>query len=712
MTQSPQTPELPKWKVARKKRHLITSASQHETATLCFRKWWLGRVRKLESPSTTSQVFGTVLHAVAERYLRADDLGRDPETGKPVDLYPEGWEQAWERDRKTKELYLAGEATPAEQTLIKSLIEAGIENGLLERLPGREIEHSFRESVMQADCPECNGTGLDVQSAFVNTKIKCRACGGDGKGDHVEMMGFIDALYPDAIHDHKTAKNFKYSKNANHKSPNYLGKNLQVLVYAKLALDKLRKEGKPLPEKFHLRHNIFCKNPQHPTVRKVDVAVTPEQVEDHWNRVILPQTEEMIRLRRTAEKWSDIPDPPTGNRACNAYGGCEYMTICSGMETEENYESRLARQSKSRYVGVSVNETSGGNQSPTTKGTNTMSFKDKLAKMKARQGTLKGGGSGEDIQPSTPEPTKAEEPAKPKGVEQAEAAQEQEAAPAKSEQQAAPSGDSQTPPWAVPGCVACKGVGFNSKGNPCGICNVKSKQSGDVTSQEFTTRPIGGGKVQWQHRQDDTIVGQTVVPGLADAEGNVPEVKAQERAEKPQEAQPEQTAPEPAPEAEAPQTAPEPAAGPPRLETKDEQAKAAQTTEKPAKAPAKDKGGDEPAVPTIDEPVSRPRGRPAKGFTLLINCGVVKGAGKLQYAEEVLARYGEAMAKEAEESSFYQINAFHRRDALAGAAKVIAEDIGNDTLVVTGLGSGMSDMKALIDALKPYAGTIIQGVEG
>src|SRR5690606_14628198 len=142
MTSEQSTPD---WKELRKRLDIITSPTQHETFDLCNRKWWLGNVRKLKTPAIRGHVFGSVLHAVAERYLRADDLGRDPATGLPVDLYPEGWHRSY--NKYTGEL--EGELTPDEQDRLRRMVAEAIQAGVLERQPNRRVEREFRKQVLE-----------------------------------------------------------------------------------------------------------------------------------------------------------------------------------------------------------------------------------------------------------------------------------------------------------------------------------------------------------------------------------------------------------------------------------------------------------------------------------------------------------------------------------------------------------------------------------
>ena len=61
------------------------SASQDETATRCIRNWWFAYPQRMPSIAKGDLDFGTVIHNVCERFLLADDTGRDKD-GNPVDL--------------------------------------------------------------------------------------------------------------------------------------------------------------------------------------------------------------------------------------------------------------------------------------------------------------------------------------------------------------------------------------------------------------------------------------------------------------------------------------------------------------------------------------------------------------------------------------------------------------------------------------------------
>lgn len=426
---------LPQWQENRKRKKIITSASQYETFERCKRLWWLERVRRLPTPPTKAQVFGTVLHAVAERYLLADDTGRDPETGEVVDLYPEGWHIA--RDRFSDRI--DGELEPGAQDLIKRLIDKAIEEGILARGKDRAVERQFREIVLETE----------------------------ETGTEVEIMGFIDLEFFGEIVDHKTTISMKYAK-----SPAKLAKNTQALVYAAMHLRALRAQGAAMPETITIRHNYFCKDALKPEVRKVEATVPVSEVLEKWEE-IEKHTREMVELRNTVEDgFTEIPDPDDPYTSCNMYGGCHFRSICGGRESVDSYLKRLDKMKDRQKNGV----TPRGAQREAIVATNKkdeempVDFKTALAaKRAARAG---------NTTPAT----------KPPKIETAETPP---AAPP------TPGGDADAapPPWAKADCMACNGTGFDSGGNICRICSHKVIKAGGTMN--YSLEPLGDGLVAW-----------------------------------------------------------------------------------------------------------------------------------------------------------------------------------------------------------------------
>ena len=294
------------WKEKRSRRLMVLSASQFETFELCARKWWLKFVRGLPEPDSKSTIFGSILHAVIERYLSGDKQGRDS-NGFPIDLYPPGWTRAINRYDKNK---VDGEVSPGEADTIRRLMTTAIEQGVIECFDNREIEHEFQVTLSKLPCWKCSGAGkltcntcrgsgsicgkcaahlsvddsgsvcdtyhrdADVSCPVCGGDQTCPVCKGDGKGDHIQIKGFIDYLLPDGIQDHKSSGRVKYWK-----SKDALRENTQMLIYAKILMLLIQEasaegvKGRPLasfavPEQISLRHNQFCSDPNEPRVRK------------------------------------------------------------------------------------------------------------------------------------------------------------------------------------------------------------------------------------------------------------------------------------------------------------------------------------------------------------------------------------------------------------------------------------------------------------
>ena len=155
---------------------MYTSVSQMKTASDCLRMWWFSKRCKIPQDQTAATIFGDVGHAVCERFQLADDRGLS--NGQPVNLYPEGWMTMCNRYDKTKTLYTV---TPAEAALIVSLINEAIHQGMLLRLPGREVEKDIEVQIHNA-------------------------------GHHkVIMRGFLDLVAPGVVEDYKFVKSTDYN---------------------------------------------------------------------------------------------------------------------------------------------------------------------------------------------------------------------------------------------------------------------------------------------------------------------------------------------------------------------------------------------------------------------------------------------------------------------------------------------------------------------
>lgn len=567
-----------------------TSVSQATTYDLCARKWWFGWIKKMPQVEKGYLTFGTIIHEICERYLRADMQGRDRETGQAVDLFPEGWEKTTEgRGKFKREVSI----TPSEQELARKLIRTAIEEGFLHREHDLKIEHKFRLTLL--DDPN-----LDTV---------------------VEVLGFIDVMDSEGIQDHKTVGNWKYALGVKR-----LAKDPQVLLYACVWCWLREKSGAPLPEKIKVQHNQYGKDPSNPKARKTVAHVTPEQAQGMWTWM-QNVSRNMLRDRKV-EKWHEVEAalPETG--ACNKYGGCDYRDICSGRETPEKYVERVLR----------VNARSLNSESRP---------KPKIRRSEDMAGSLFKNRLANRAKPS-PKP-------------------EAEKAPAK-EAEATTATGTEAPPWANPKCKVCGGSGFNKAGNACRLCDATAKKNGTPQSTDYVIETVEGERF-WEAKNGNDS-GSATTP-----EADTPVKTKESVADEPpaeEEAAPEETAPE---ETASEETAPE-------------------------------ESEEEPAAPKV----SRGRGRPKKGFTLLIGCGVSKGVpiASMLCFEDIFTKLSQALVEERGEdaSSYFEMNAFQRRDLMCAKLPDLLEEFGTKTIIVRSADD--AETKAILPVLRSMATLVIE----
>lgn len=663
------------WFEKRQLRLLVASATQFEAFSDCARKWWLSNVRGLKVPPTTSQAFGTILHGVCERYLKADDLGRDRETGQPVDLYPPGWTVAVSKFTGEVE----GSVDAMEADLIQRLVTAAIESGVLARLPERVIENQFRETLAHLPCPACKGTGRKDISAG---SLRCETCDGDGKGTHIQVQGFIDYEHAYGIQDHKTVKKIEYAK-----SPKKLAANIQMLIYAKVKLEKLRANHRDCSE-VTIRHNVFCKDPAR--VRKVETTLTAEEIDTAWENLKV-QAMWMDYYRTKANRWSDLPEPKSP-ASCNKYGGCEFIPICAGKESEESMERRLAVVTKTRYteeqlkinpVPLTINGTP-RKEDPMTSAPSAPPANAFAAALAASRG----GPVPSGINPPAPAQFAPQQapaqpqyapPPQPQPQAQPQYAPPPAQAPAPQPQYAPPpqapapaQANVTTPPWAVPGCTACGGWGFNTQGQPCRICDINRTNAGQASSSAFNVQNLGNGYCSWSHKEQPQING---ISPLAPA--STAPVVADERSNY-----------RPQPQAQAPAQAP---------------------LQPPAQAPQSQPQAPQAQQPGEDDDEKGTRGRKKKSFILMVNCVPARGVTgngdrRVIFLTQILTEVQAQIADAMKAPSFFDLDPFQRRDLISRRGPDLAARFETAIVCANGLPSGQSDYRALVDAIRPYAG--------
>ena len=273
------------------------SPSQLASFIRCPRLWWAERVKKMPTIDKGHGHFGTVLHGVIQRWLEADDTGRDPVTGKPVVLYPPGWHLA--RNIFTRQV--DGSVSPAEQLQIRRLLEIAIEQGDLRRWPGRECEVRMDREVIPG----------------------------------VRTWATIDVLLPDGITDHKSTKDMSWAK-----SKEELRRDVQLLFYAQELIQR-----DPTLEEVTFTHIYYSKNPSSRVqVKSVPVLLHKSEVQDGW-LWIQGLVRDMMQTRELGPEhaWFDVAGPVNYASSCNQYGGCQFRPICGRKESIRTYADRVGR---------------------------------------------------------------------------------------------------------------------------------------------------------------------------------------------------------------------------------------------------------------------------------------------------------------------------------------------------------------------------------
>ena len=265
---------------------MIISASQLKTFNRCQRLWWFEKVKQLPGRgSSYGATFGSVIHKVLERWLLADHTGRSPD-GNPVDLYPQNWQYTDDGLRIEEE----------HEEVIKAIVQEAADKGILQRRPGMQIEKHFL---------------LDLI-------------------DDVQIQGYVDVYLPGEIQDHKSTGNMRYAL-----SKAKLASDLQMLIYAYVGSLEF-----PDFEEWVLQHNVFERSGK---MRTTTVQVPTADVIEHWEGV--KETAFQMKIlhddETPEEDWKQLNDGMPD--ACNAYGGCRFIPICTDRETPEHYRARYER---------------------------------------------------------------------------------------------------------------------------------------------------------------------------------------------------------------------------------------------------------------------------------------------------------------------------------------------------------------------------------
>lgn len=655
---------------------LIISASQIDDFTDCPRRWWFKRVLKLPEIQKGYFTFGTVLHGCIERWMAGTENGRVPDpvpevlagqvAGAPVEVFPEGWETIEEKGQKVS-------VTPNEANLIKRLFKEAVERGIIARNPNTTVERLIRLPVLE----------------------------------DVELLGFVDihvAGELPEIHDHKSfgESSVRYLKQpgpsdeggnlipidepyqkGDGTSPNAVGHNQQMLTYATVTSMLDGYDGPVL-----VRHNQYPKFLDPKGVRKVEAVVSSKRQRAHWS-FIQDTAKRMVRVSRI-KKWTDTPGPKSTD-ACSQYGGCPFQGICGKRESPEVYSQRVERTLAQRAKGPRPNLTLTPRKRK-TKRENTDMTMDIFARAKTQQAARKGGAAPTEPAPAADKKAAARAAANPKPA----AKPAINSAPPPAVETA-----SNGAPWADPKCPACKGLGINSKGRACPICDKTALKRGTPTSSMYVIE-LSDGAVTAVLREEhadsgaeEAWAGDVPVAG-APAPKAATKPAAASAAVEPEVAEDEATeAPEEDPGTEAPEVVEaveEPAPPKAARPTTRDAARAALTRQGDAPAPAapapkqpKPAAASKPAAapkPVATEP-ARAAGRPRVGLTILIGAAQLKGPERpTLMASELLERVGAELAADMGAASYWELDAFKRRERIRQRSAEIAESLGKTVLLM------------------------------
>lgn len=645
---------------------LVISSSQLDTFADCERKWWLSKVARLPEVPRGYLIFGTVLHACLERWASADEHGRVPmgpsrpksETnawsvridgplegqgiGEPVDVFPPGWETVEERGRKES-------VTPNEAALIRTLVEQAVERGIVQRGDGRVLEREFRLPVI---------AGVEIVG-FIDVFVSQV-----GQGQHPDVF---DPSFPE-IGDHKTfgESSTRFLAQPTQTSPNYLGKNTQLLTYAAATSIQDGWDGPVV-----VRHNQFPKFKDERGPRIVEAVIQPHEWAERWAE-IQEAAARMVKVR-DIKRWDDVPGP-YGTDACSKYGGCPFRDICGRRTTLDGYRGTVERQLEAKgspRPNISTAPRKGEKQMTD----------DVFARKRAR------GAAPVQVQPPqvgvTPSAASTVPTSTPAAV-----GINGGAAPAP----AAPAVPVNAPPWANPACTSCHGTGFNSRGHACPICDALAKRQKRPTSSMYIVQGDAQSGFTAEGRPEKVAEIFTFgAPQSWSSKGGSVAAPAQP------------VSSEPAGVSAAAKPVEIPAAVAP----------AAPTILPPVTASVI--GGDLEVVSVkgtpeaVEAAAAGKRGRKPAGLTILVGCAQLKGPDRpTETAQGLLARLGTELAKDMGANSYWELDAFKRRDRIKQKSAEIAESLGKTVLIVAGVRD--PDIDSLVSSLLPHAEIVVEGL--
>lgn len=327
----------------------VISASQLNAWDRSPRYWYFKNILKLpEGPRPPHFKFGVCLAECLERYLNATPQGEDPNTGLPVDVFPDQYTPMsfgkphldregnplivpWNYDLPETDKH--GRNREQQGAWIKELVQEAVEKSLLRRDAQRWVEKGVPNIMLVED---------------------------------VKLTGDIDLAYPEEllVLDHKSRGKLQYAT-----SKPKLKLDIQLNLYAAFVVAEMRNRGMEITDDtvITVGHINYSKNIDDPYGKRVKLKVTEITVGDNAKRMgeIVKMAEAMFDTSKVEpENFKKVEC--TGTKCANAYGlnSCPFMCICGGEETIEDYLERLDMMSG---LGILPTSTRLSSETPTPK---------------------------------------------------------------------------------------------------------------------------------------------------------------------------------------------------------------------------------------------------------------------------------------------------------------------------------------------------------
>jgi RecB family exonuclease len=271
----------------RPKRRMVSwtrvSATQIENYRKCPRSWYFKSIVRVPETQRGSQALGTAFHLIMEKV----PAGFGWPVRSDTNATPEEWDIA---------------CAMAKEALL-----------LLPQDPKQLIK---RECGITLDTYE-NGPQL---IGYIDLAIP----------DGVGWPAFLVTQDEKIIGDYKTTSDFRYMK-----TPEELADNVQMMTYAKWALDHLSSKSQDIlglvplePKNVRLVH-MYAKTRgkiSRNSIRDSNAVVTPDQINAYWDKT-LDTIREMEHVS-TCGSHEDVEAKGALNGHCEAYGGCSFRDKC------------------------------------------------------------------------------------------------------------------------------------------------------------------------------------------------------------------------------------------------------------------------------------------------------------------------------------------------------------------------------------------------